>query len=508
MVLKLPVWCRPRLPSLIAAAGVLCAASPAWSSDEGALKRLAESQQLFASKQYFKAARYAFAAIDENPARRPEAHAWVTLSLIEAGLEQSASYFFIQTLVGGDRTSIRRVLPKADRMLRAVGPDLLNPYLLKHTLAEDYDSRSRATFQYIAARDALLAGDEKRAAGFLASISPEGASAAEMFQLRATIHAQNNRLDAALGDFEECEKVATMDLRNRCIAGQARIRYEQEKFDEADRIYDRISKQSIVWTEILFEQAWNSYRRNEFNRSLGKLVSYKSPALSFVYNPEVDVLRAQTYLALCLYPDAERVVDEFNRTHAELGIQVKDLLEKNERRLSALYDAGKLAAAQPLTSSKPINRLMNRFVRSPSFHRWTQSERDLTVELQNIRAFASNQPGVALEKGRGFPDFLNEVLNFRLKAIRALGGAFVKNSLLDYHSELISNYEKMSFIKLEMLRRFKEKLMTRKSVEEERGRGNVVPSRRDDQFYWSFNGEFWNDELGDYVFGLESECNG
>ena len=32
------------------------------------------------------------------------------------------------------------------------------------------------------------------------------------------------------------------------------------------------------------------------------------------------------------------------------------------------------------------------------------------------------------------------------------------------------------------------------------------PSRRDDQYYWSFNGEFWNDELGDYVFGLESQC--
>ena len=46
------------------------------------------------------------------------------------------------------------------------------------------------------------------------------------------------------------------------------------------------------------------------------------------------------------------------------------------------------------------------------------------------------------------------------------------------------------------------------AVEEERGRGNVEPRRRDDQFYWSFNGEFWNDELGDYVFGLESECHG
>ena len=46
MVLKLPVWRRTRLPSLIAgprsfllAAGMLAAAMPAWSSDEGALQR-------------------------------------------------------------------------------------------------------------------------------------------------------------------------------------------------------------------------------------------------------------------------------------------------------------------------------------------------------------------------------------------------------------------------------------------------------------------------------------
>ena len=301
-----------------------------------------EAQQLYASKQYFKSARYAFAALDENPARRAEAQAWVTLSLIEAGLEQSASYFFIQTLLSGDRTSIRRVLPKADRMLHAVGPDLLNPYLLKHTGIEDYDSRSRSTYQYIAARDALLAGDEKKAAGFVASISPEGRSAGELYQLRATIQVQNGRLDAALEDFSACEKTAAKgaaesrsqdDLRSRCIAGQARVLYEQEKFEDADRVYDRIPKQSMVWPEILFEQAWNSYRRSEFNRTLGKLVSYKSPALSFVYNPEVEVLRAQSYLALCLYSDADRVVDEFNKTHAELGTQVKALLEKNARKL-------------------------------------------------------------------------------------------------------------------------------------------------------------------------------
>ena len=82
---------------------------------------------------------------------------------------------------------------------------------------------------------------------------------------------------------------------------------------------------------------------------------------------------------------------------------------------------------------------------------------------------------------------------------------YVKNSLMDYHQELISNFEKMSFIKLEMLKRAKD-LLVYKHPTGDRSWGNVIPARREYQLYWSFNGEFWNDELGDYVFGLESEC--
>ena len=83
----------------------------------------------------------------------------------------------------------------------------------------------------------------------------------------------------------------------------------------------------------------------------------------------------------------------------------------------------------------------------------------------------------------------------------------MKNSLLDHHSALILDFEKISLIKLEMLNRLKSRLLeNRKEFSEERSRGNQRPNRQDDQYSWSFNGEFWSDELGDYVFGLESQC--
>ena len=80
--------------------------------------------------------------------------------------------------------------------------------------------------------------------------------------------------------------------------------------------------------------------------------------------------------------------------------------------------------------------------------------------------------------------------------------------MIDYHQVLISDFEKMQFMKIDLLSHLKQKLMEPELASSaERNRGNRIPVRRNDQLLWTFNGEFWNDEIGDYVFALESECN-
>ena len=41
----------------------------------------------------------------------------------------------------------------------------------------------------------------------------------------------------------------------------------------------------------------------------------------------------------------------------------------------------------------------------------------------------------------------------------------------------------------------------------DRDRGDIsYLTRNEKQFFWSFNGEFWADELGEYSFSLDSKC--
>jgi hypothetical protein len=500
------------------------------ASDGSAASLLRDSRGLYAAGQYFKSARYAFAASELDPAVSADADAQTTMALLQANLPNTASFFFIRTLQSGNRAAIRRVLVGTQQLLVHVGGDLLRKYLIRHTTYEDYDPINRSAYLYSLGKDALLTGKEEKAVGYLTGISQSSPLWPFALQLRGSAHAILGHNPQAISDFEECQSNSgnsasglakgtpryrqaqreAEDLEARCRAGQARVLYQTDKFDEADQIYDHIPKKSLVWPDILFEQAWNSFGRREYNRTLGKLVSYKSPALSFVYGSEIDVLRAQSYLALCLHEDANSVINEFNGKYTRLGEQVKEFVEGKASDPVAFYRFGREALQASLYTDNQMYRMANRFIRGPYFQNLVATEKELSSEAAASRQFAASQSGTDRTPGRGFPGFIDQVLAWRLKSVRMLGGAFVKNSFLDYHAQLISDFDKMAFIKLEMLRIAKDKILYKNTPSKSggRSRGDVTPSRRDYQYYWGFNGEFWNDELGDYVFGLESQCRG
>ena len=63
----------------------------------------------------------------------------------------------------------------------------------------------------------------------------------------------------------------------------------------------------------------------------------------------------------------------------------------------------------------------------------------------------------------------------------------------------------MSYINLEIIKKLKRDFFNEPS--EGAKIGDIKNLKRDSgQYLWDFNGEFWADELGDYVFSLKSSC--
>ncbi|MBC7396924.1 MAG: hypothetical protein H7333_05725 [Bdellovibrionales bacterium] len=512
-------------------------------SCQAAHASLADVKRAFDTGQYFSAARLAFNDANHAPnnADRALAYYWVTESLVRAGLDQSAFYFFVRTLQAQDRVASRKVLEMTPLFIERAGADIVGKFLMKYTQSDDYSPRARNGYALAVTKDRLLKGDYAGTISASQQVSSTSPLYPVSLQMRATAEVMLNQVPSGIQDFAACaetaeqrnnvetgsieeelaktqptamlgkwnnlKKDAARDLKARCTAGQARGLYESGDFEEADRMYDQIPKASFVWTDTLFEHAWNSYAREEYNRTLGKLVSYKSPALEFAFNSEVDVLMAQSYMALCLYDDASKIIEDFNRKLGSTARDVKQFVAANPSDARPYYVLGRQALSDKLHSERMMHRFLNRFVRSPNFQSLVLSEERASAERVAIARMDAARPETRTGSTTGFPGFLNKVLDWRVRNIQLLGGIFVRNSMVDYHQYLISDLEKMQFMKIDILGHQKAKLMEPEAaLASERGRGNRIPVRRNDQLLWSFNGEFWNDELGDYVFALESEC--
>lgn len=178
MVFKLSFWRRNRLKTLSFVIVALILSSPGIASGAEAqfsisARNFNDAQTFYKNGQYFKAARYAFAAAEDDSGLKPEAYALITQSLTEAGLYNSASYFFVRTLQSGNKNAVRKVLTKTQDLMSGAGSDLLRTYLIRHTSYDDYDLINRSAYLYALAKAALLQGDEQKAIGYLNSVSPK-----------------------------------------------------------------------------------------------------------------------------------------------------------------------------------------------------------------------------------------------------------------------------------------------------------------------------------------------
>ena len=367
------------------------------------------------------------------------------------------------------------------------------------------------TLKYILAKKYFRQGKYQKALASLNGTIPKNHSAKPFaLFLEGSIFSILKKHSSAISAYNECirssNSASSYGNENRkrqlninrdyCIVGKARSNFSTGKYEQANLDYLDLSKSSHIWPEVLFEEAWNSFYMRDYNRTLGKLVTYKAPFLSFIHNPEIDVLRALTYMELCLWKDTLKVVDEFYAVNEAEHAQLKKFLRKHGKDYKYFYLLAKSRLNGKKRGNKLLIRMLSSITRDPSFREMFDFFQTGKDELEIINK---------LPKSR-----MKNILKLNLKDAlilqRNLVGAYVRKSMhLAWH-QVNKTFSDMSYIKLEVLSRRKESLYG--SAESmNRGRGDIKNLKRTDkQYFWTFNGEFWADELGDYVFSLKSEC--
>lgn len=484
-----------------------------------------EGQRLDKRKDFFQASRYYFQGVQkaELLSEKAKGYAYIANSLTAAGLYQSAAYFFLQAIGSADDRAIRTALHSAPVLIDNLGVAVFKKYLLHYTKIEQYDRDQRDYYLYLLAQDHLFGHRQQDVLTWTTQINNSFVNYPSALFMRGTAQVMLNQIDQGIESFKQCAgnadsrrymrtstKEEAKELKNRCIAGVARSYYQGRNYVEADRWYDRVDIDSFVWPQIQYERAWNSIARGDYNRALGRLISYRAPGLSWFNDSEVDMLRALSYLQMCIYDEVDKESDYFTQRHTKLGEQMKALLEESASGSTAglvkLFRIGSDAAQHKVQTDNQLHQIMNRFVRSPYFIRLVQTGTRVRSEINYL-----NRQGLSGKQGLGA--FLRETLIWRWQSAQELGGSFVRDRLATEYKALLGNVQTMDIVKLEMLRRAKTKLeATELNAGEDvwghHKRGSLGrPKTRDDQYFWEFNGEFWSDELGDYVLALKPECS-
>jgi tetratricopeptide (TPR) repeat protein len=289
-------------------------------------------------------------------------------------------------------------------------------------------------------------------------------------------------------------------LKESCIIRNARLKMEEKKYQEAMDSYQQIDKRSYKWPYILMDKAWAAYYMEDYNRSIGLSITYKSPLLESYFFPESEVLMALSYYNLCLWDDSMKVINHFNEVFQPKAEALKEILGKNRTSNTYFLD---LYYAEPDKREK-----LNPFIRNLITQ--TRKQVKFNLDLNSLKSAKDELAQLKrLKNQTEFTIILENEIEQTINFISAHINYYIKKEIFNFLTEIHKHSYSMFNLKLELLSKKRDDLYKTDATNasENRNRGNSTNiNRKDDQYFFDFNGSFWADELGDYSFGLSSQC--
>lgn len=443
-------------------------------------------------------------AFNKSSNSRAKAHSIIN-ELEKAKLHNSALSYLKEHIIKY-RSVSSKLYPTIEKIIRKVGTSQIEGLPLSKL-----NSISTPIINYVVAKKLLKKNRYSEALKKLKSINSNHHLYPFAANLMAVIYNSKNDLDNSLRSFNDCirssssaQSTNNTSLENDklkvnkdiCTLGVARTQFEAKQFDKADLSYLDIPKSSPQWPEILFEEAWNSYYQKNYNRTLGKLVSYKAPVFDYIFNPEIEVLTALSYLKMCLYKDAQSISDSFYEKYLKETRRLRTNLKSQGKKYSYFYRLISDFEQTKTSNNWLYEKMLKNISRDLVFRKMKTTLKSAIDELRLVKTYRASRFRSNVYRN------IQESINSQMKMI----GGYVRSRMINMYAQLYKSFEGMSYIKLEVLAQRKARLYNPQTKDDGK-RGDIeLIEKNEKQYFWNFNGEFWADELGDYVFALRSEC--
>ena len=284
----------------------------------------------------------------------------------------------------------------------------------------------------------------------------------------------------------------------------ARIKYGGKKYRDSLRYYRFIPRDSDNWLQSLFEASWAFFMLQKHNNVLGNSHTILSPFFINRFYPEIYILKAITYLKMCDTKKVRKSVNDFQRRYKPIFNDIRDMLRAYRDDYRGFYKLITDYRRGRLRKYRKASSILDHLMRTDSYKEGVDttrfSDREL-ARLSRVRRWGSS----------GLRDELEGFLRGKKSLAAKDAGRRLFRKATGFFKYLKELSEQTIRIKTEMLLKDLDDLRKELNIPVKGKKGDFIgglqPLKVGQKLeYWPFEGEYWEDELGYYVYNIESKC--
>ncbi len=522
--------------ALICAFAAPAAAQDDFTFDEGAAEEMSseqeelaayleEGQALYKNKRYPEASNLFYKIVlSEDPgadALRQQAEYELGKTLFLMGLYQGALDYFGRVVDVGEAHPYFKPTLRGLVLLTDVIPSdptlLLRLSAYKDSFPNDVPKKYRPQFAYLVGRELYSNGLFDEAIGLLDSIPSRDERFLRARYIMGVSHAALYDAEGALDSFRQVLRVlvareqeeglepAERDLLETTYIGMARVFYSAGRgnYAKALKYYDKVPRTSPNWPKALFESSWVHFQINDLSKALGNIHSLNAPFFNDSYFPEAPILAGVIFFYNCKYARVRYELEEFEYSYLPLGDEVDAILSEYREDNAGLVDWLEKLRAGEIEANERLLRILTAALDDKVLRRKLQ----LFEAIEKEKKTLESMPGAWVSGDLG--QEMAGSNDLALSLSRDDAGDLVRTRLLSVKKQIVDLNVNRERILFEVARAEKGEIDTDMAAEMEVS-SNVTQVERvevsDEELYWTFDGEYWKDELGYYSFDVNTEC--
>jgi tetratricopeptide (TPR) repeat protein len=460
---------------------------------------------------------YDVAAYDSVIENRLRAEFYLARSLQRMDLQRSSAFFYAGIMnQGPNHPYYLRSIQELVELIEAMGDDVFLPVMINREYNQAFQNLPAEALYKINYLIGLIAYRQERPAdaiSFLQAVPRESAYYAKARYLTGIINTFLRGRDGAVSALQDYEAVValqnTRDLeywelhntKELAILALARTHYTLGNYEESVQWYEKIDRYTTYWDTKLFEMGWSAFMAGDVGLALGTLHTLRAPQFVGMFQPESVILKATVYFTACLYEEVGRELQAFDSRYVAMAQTVSEVLEKHQATedfplyLAMLVDPDTAETRLPLAVR---NRLL-------SNHRI----RSLLDYLHLIDQEIERARNVTVWRDSAMQrEILQDLAAQREQNVLATG-QFIRARLRALARDVETFRGQAQILRFETSKAEMEMLEAGVDPETRlRGQQLLRPALPGSHWeYWSFNGEWWVDELGYYRYTLKSACD-